>query len=323
MDDGYALIFGSLYQAGSWNHDGNIYTSSVPAVFRSKDNGLTWQRDALSTEPGCIYSLAVHPENHDVLYAGGNTRPNNQDSQIALFRSTNGGVKWEDIGPSIGSLWNSIQAVIIDPFEPDRMIFGTERGEIYSSDNGGEDWIECHDFFDPVHCIFADPVLEDVLYIGTDNGMFFSENGGQDFEEISDGLITKQVNCIAYDDVEGVLYLGTDSGVYRCQTGTDVDERDESVEPADVTLYQNYPNPFNAFTEIQYRLERNRAVNISIFDVTGRRIRTLVDDDQTAGMKKVVWNGKDALGLDASSGIYIIKIKTDQRLLTKKMILQR
>jgi len=76
------------------------------------------------------------------------------------------------------------------------------------------------------------------------------------------------------------------------------------------SLEQNFPNPFNPRTTIQYQVPENTRVVLKIFTVHGKEIRTLVNEKQTAGLKSVIWDGKDSAGNTVSSGVYFYRIQT-------------
>jgi hypothetical protein len=86
-------------------------------------------------------------------------------------------------------------------------------------------------------------------------------------------------------------------------------------------LFQNYPNPFNPSTEIQFQLTQNEKVELSIFDLQGRLVQTLVNGTRAAGMHTVAWDGKHADGHSAPSGIYIYQLKTENFESAKRMLL--
>ena len=77
--------------------------------------------------------------------------------------------------------------------------------------------------------------------------------------------------------------------------------------PRHFSLEDNYPNPFNPTTTIQYRLPRTTAVHISIYNMKGQRITTLVDGEIEAGYHKVIWEARDV-----SSGVYFYRISADE-----------
>ena len=91
---------------------------------------------------------------------------------------------------------------------------------------------------------------------------------------------------------------------------------DHEVIPKSFTLHQNYPNPFNPITTLRYDLPQESDVTLTIYDITGRMVQTLVNELQQSGMKKVIWNASDV-----SSGVYIYQIQSGDFRQTKKMVL--
>ena len=90
--------------------------------------------------------------------------------------------------------------------------------------------------------------------------------------------------------------------------------------PSQFVVYQNYPNPFNPSTTIRYDLSEQSYVQISIHDLLGRNVRTLVKELQDAGQKSVVWDATDADGRSISSGIYLLSVNVDSESLVQKMM---
>jgi len=97
----------------------------------------------------------------------------------------------------------------------------------------------------------------------------------------------------------------------------------KSGVPAVFSLDQNFPNPFNPSTLIKYSLERKCHVNISVFNILGQRVATLVDQELEAGPHQADWDGNDDGGAHAASGIYFYKMVTDDFVETRKMVLMR
>jgi subtilisin family serine protease len=89
--------------------------------------------------------------------------------------------------------------------------------------------------------------------------------------------------------------------------------------PARLSLAQNVPNPFNPQTTIRYDLPHPAVVRLEIFDVRGRRIRTLQNGPLPAGRQSVIWNGRHDDGHPAASGTYFMRLRVDGRSLTRKM----
>ncbi|MCP4583340.1 MAG: T9SS type A sorting domain-containing protein [candidate division Zixibacteria bacterium] len=96
---------------------------------------------------------------------------------------------------------------------------------------------------------------------------------------------------------------------------------DDSALPLRTTLASNYPNPFNANTEISFALPNESRVELEIFDIAGRKVKTLVDDYKSAGTHIVTWNGFNDQGKVVSSGTYFYRLRTDGDNLVKKMAL--
>ncbi len=87
-------------------------------------------------------------------------------------------------------------------------------------------------------------------------------------------------------------------------------------------LAGNSPNPFNPVTTITYVLPENAQVRLDIFNVLGQRVKTLVDGQVEAGINSVVWNGKDAVGNQVSSGFYVYQLTINNKdVLRKKMLM--
>jgi len=98
--------------------------------------------------------------------------------------------------------------------------------------------------------------------------------------------------------------------------------------PGQTSLKQNYPNPFNPSTTIEYDLGfidgAYQKVNITVYDIMGRNIKVLVNDEKSIGRYNVRWSGKDQNGVQVSSGVYFIHLITDMgRSQTKKIMLMR
>ena len=91
--------------------------------------------------------------------------------------------------------------------------------------------------------------------------------------------------------------------------------------PAIFELGQNYPNPFNPETKIEYQLAKDTQVEISIYNIRGEKVRTLLNENRKAGYHSIIWNGTDHRNRELPSGIYLYRIKTDGYCTTKKMLL--
>ena len=96
---------------------------------------------------------------------------------------------------------------------------------------------------------------------------------------------------------------------------------DSQMLPTEFTLYQNYPNPFNPTTQIKYDLPSDSYVNITIYDVMGRKIKSLFNNKQTSGYHSLRWDATNDIGESVSAGMYIYTIQAGEYRSTKKMVL--
>jgi len=108
-----------------------------------------------------------------------------------------------------------------------------------------------------------------------------------------------------------------DSGKRRGIVGID----NGTAVPQEFFLAQNYPNPFNPTTTISYGLPQDCHVKLDIFNIMGQKTITLIDANQSAGVKKVIWDGKDQNGKQVASGMYFYRLKAGEKEIVRKMSL--
>jgi len=102
-----------------------------------------------------------------------------------------------------------------------------------------------------------------------------------------------------------------------------VDLKSDEDLPKTFSLSQNYPNPFNPITMIKYQLPKGCQVKLTIYNILGRKVVTLVDEKQKAGYKTIRWNSRGQSGNEVASGIYFYRLKAGDFTKTKKMVLIR
>ena len=90
--------------------------------------------------------------------------------------------------------------------------------------------------------------------------------------------------------------------------------------PSMFLLEQNYPNPFNSQTTIQYQINEPGKVSLKIFDILGKRVRTLVDVEKSPGYYSITWDSRNDDGSDVTSGIYIYELNIKNFCQRKKLI---
>ncbi|RMH71235.1 MAG: T9SS C-terminal target domain-containing protein [Gemmatimonadetes bacterium] len=96
-----------------------------------------------------------------------------------------------------------------------------------------------------------------------------------------------------------------------------------TATPQQYDLAQNYPNPFNPKTTIRFALPQSERVQVQIYDIQGRLIRTLLDEVRESGYHAIEWDGTDAQGSVTPSGVYLYRLQTSTWRQTKSMVLLR
>ncbi|MBD3340335.1 MAG: T9SS type A sorting domain-containing protein, partial [Candidatus Lokiarchaeota archaeon] len=93
------------------------------------------------------------------------------------------------------------------------------------------------------------------------------------------------------------------------------------TNPKDFKLHQNYPNPLNSYTNISFELHKSSHVNLSIYNIIGQRVRTLLDAYHVKGSHEIAWDGLDESGHRLPAAIYICQMTVDHHKQTTKMLL--
>ncbi len=94
----------------------------------------------------------------------------------------------------------------------------------------------------------------------------------------------------------------------------------EILAPQTSLLLSNYPNPFNPTTQMRYQLADDGRVNLIVYDILGRKVRTLVNKYQPAGFYELQWNGKNDAGNETASGIYIYRLEINDYVESRRML---
>lgn len=104
---------------------------------------------------------------------------------------------------------------------------------------------------------------------------------------------------------------------------TAIDESDISGVLYKFELYNNYPNPFNPKTTIKFSTPELQKIELTVYDILGKKVKTLISKKLPAGKYKTQWDGTNSTGNPVASGLYIYKLKGENRSITKKMLLVR
>jgi hypothetical protein len=164
--------------------------------------------------------------------------------------------------------------------------------------------------------------LENILLAGTD-----------DYEGADHGVAYNRFRnefLVVYKYAKTTMAKSTSATIgdgngqrVKGSTPSAVGEKTVDIIPDAFQLSQNYPNPFNPVTTIEFRLPSSERAMIRVFDMMGREIVTLVDQNMAAGTYQVTWNGRDGSGMEVSSGVYFYRLEAGAYTATEKMVLIR
>jgi len=144
-------------------------------------------------------------------------------------------------------------------------------------------------------------------------------------EEIYDTYeecITEGEMSLFLGELEDVQDLYLKSERVMLPTGSNVSIfLEDGIMPDEFKLYTAYPNPFNPVTTLRYDLPKDGMVNITIYDMMGRVVKTLINGQQTAGYKLIQWDATNDRNESVSAGLYLYTIQAGEFRQTKKMVL--
>ncbi len=149
-----------------------------------------------------------------------------------------------------------------------------------------------------------------------DGAWFFPDDSDHDYDPVSGNgrlIFEMGIQCV-WEKQNRVVYA-------YFENQEESVEHDGDIIPETFVLQGNYPNPFNPSTNIVFDLNMNADVKVTIYSVLGQEINTVYQSYSEPGRYTVNWHGQDAFGNSVPSGVYIYKVRADNRELTGKMLL--
>lgn len=196
---------------------------------------------------------------------------------------------------------------------------GFGSGHVFKTTNSGASWVDITGNLPdvPHQAVCIDPLYPQNVYIGNDLGVYVSTTGGNTWFEFRSGMPYALVMDLKVVPSSRKLRVATHgNGVYQrdliefpigiTQNGNEI--------PNAFSLKQNYPNPFNPQTKIKFDIAKESNVNLSVFDITGRLVATLVNKNLKPAGYEINFDGSSL-----ASGIYFYRIETSYYTETKKM----
>jgi len=298
----------------------NECDSTPIGILLSNDGGTSW---SLSEDNQIsqlnIYDISVDYNNASHAYAA---------TEAGLYESLNTGVNWSLVTGNLGN--KEVHAIAINPSDPQEIFVSVHRDGIYHSSDGGGSWqhsVAGLEANSSIHDIVFDPTNSDNIFASDIySGVYMSSDGGGMWIKINEGLQSRAARSLAISADGQHLYVGTnEDGAQRLDlSGNPLHIDSYNVNDPklqDVFLAQNFPNPFNPSTTISFALLKDSEITISVYDVRGRLIKTLLNQSMTKGSTTINWDGKDNVGNSVKGGVYFYILQTNGFYQTKKMIL--
>ncbi|MCE1164392.1 MAG: T9SS type A sorting domain-containing protein [Bacteroidetes bacterium] len=281
-----------------------IYAGTDNGIFRTVNTGTNWTETDNGITNLNIYCLYARDS---LVWAG--------TSGGGLYRSTDYGNHWTLKGNGIPSNLNKYRILTRDSC----VVVSVLGGGIYVSTNNGENFVQRNSGIWNYGVTRIESIIfyENNLITCAGGNIYLSTNMGVNWIPKVQGLDT----LAGVSDLQisnGYLYASTFyRSVWKRSLADLVGINSISAElPLGFTLYQNYPNPFNPFTSIKFEIPKSSLVKITIFDLSGKEIETLVNQNVQPGVYETQWNASNY-----SSGIYFCRMQAGDFTQTKKMVL--
>jgi len=304
--------------------DSDVLYYGAQRVYKTINGGAFWQPISpdLTGGPGggnllfgTLTTIGPSALNDEVVWAG------TDDARVWV--TSNAGQSWTMVSDSLPDRWcTRVTPGVFDEATAYVTFSGYKEDDlmphIFKTTDFGANWQDISGNLEgiPVNDILPDPQRPGWLYIGTDFGMFYSEDDGATWQAMSPDHPICPVFDIDLHDASRILVSGTHGRSMYIVDISAVNAPDRQTLPSDYELSQNYPNPFNASTNISFKVQKAGPLTLSIYDATGRLVKTLVDGNIEAGEHKLTFDGS-AL----ASGTYFLSMKADGYRSSKKMVL--
>ena len=292
----------------------DILYAGAKRIYKSINGGNNWNAQNIlnGTTISCI---GVSYTSADTLIvATGNSR----SPVFEIFSSTNGGTTWIKSNSPIPNRYPT--DIAFDPTNSSVAYItfsGYGTSHVYKTTDAGLTWNDISGNLPdiPTQSIVVDKYSPTSIYVGTDLGIFRTTNGGISWEEWNEGMPPAMVLEVSISEQNGKLRAATfGNGVFERALPTSR-KYWEKTPPEEYFLSQSYPNPTKSVVTIQYLLPKDGKVTIEVYDIVGRKIATLVNEEKNAGKYITQWNVETV-----STGVYFYRLQSSGYTETKKMV---
>lgn len=314
-------VGGDIFSSPAFYHDGIYFGADDDTLYAVDSSGkLKWK---IGTGGYSIYSspsiaegiLVIGIIDNGVKYYRETGNFGSLNNKILAFNIDTGELKWEYVTEPFG-LMHSSPAIAYG-----KVYYTTDQGNIRALciTNGNLIW---ETVTPDSSQIWSSPAIAaGVLYITTYSGILYAYSA-------ETGALLGSYSLPGYIHsspaiANNYLYFGgSDGNLYAFSKPAFQDVASIDIRlPQEYFLSQNYPNPFNSGTTIKYRLPRSGHVKLSIVNLLGQEVKTLVDEYKERGFYEVYWKGENYGERKVSNGAYIYKLEAGEFVETKKLLI--
>ena len=233
-----------------------------------------------------------------------------------IFKTTNGGINWNFYQFSNYYSFDKIRFINDNTGYAAGQNSPTNSGAIYKTTNAGDNWVKILSHDAKIYSM--NTVGESIIYAG---GVFYyilkSTNAGISWIHQSIPVNTIQRSFCFLNQNTG--FCGSSEHIFKTTNGgsTFISQLGEDI-PNDYMLYQNYPNPFNPSTNIKFSVKKQGLINISLYDITGKKLKVLVNQQVQPGTYNTTF---DAGSLPSS--VYYCRMEINNKIQTIKLIITK
>jgi len=326
---------GLLFIGG--NHFG--VAGYAATIYRTLDAGQSgWEEVYIGADQMKIHALEIAPfSDEQLIYAGYVVYGGNG----SLLKSTDQGNHWVEINNGLPNNCCQTYAIAVDPSNPQKVFAGSGYYAagyyIVKTEDGGENWSPIISLPSQVNCLASIeiPIIKNrekisldgdprIIYAGTSsNGVFLSDDDGMSWVDASEGLpANTYVSNFSDPFLTGVeLKINASTlGHSGYSTTIAILEGINELSKEDVLTW-NEPNPFSQHTTIHFTLKKNSMVRLSIVNMNGQVIATLLDQKMSSGEHQFIWNAASH-GKKLARGLYFYRLEVDGKNYFNKLIVQ-
>jgi hypothetical protein len=291
----------------------SIHFSTTSNGYAIGDQGKIYK----TTNGGDNWTVTTHSSN---VYMTGITFLNENEGYICgysgvILKTTNAGTTWDSLATGTST---TLQKITINA--NGELLACGYSGTILRSTNHGASWSAATGL--------TAYTLNDIKFVNnntayavTSNGQLFVSNNAGATWQMENSITGNEIRSLSIVTSSKLLMFGQEGNIVKYTPNLTSTGTGNNEVPSSYKLEQNYPNPFNPSTTVKFSIPNEGSVKLAIFDITGREVKTLVNENMQSGSYEISFNGADI-----SSGVYFYRLDVTGKAGlsysdTKKMIL--